>query len=162
METYAVEWTTWFVHTVLFWETDDVRKGEIVRTIHHAISYLLFALVVISHTIYPAFWLQTIVFFFCVCIWIQHVLTNGCIISKVEQKLIGDTVSFIDPFLHIFRITVDEPSKPGILILGSTIGVTVLGLEWCSRVIHKLIPLVLAQFRVFPTTLNTLVPLSSP
>lgn len=141
MESYAVEWTEWVVRTVLFWETDDARKGLILRTLHHAVMYALGTLIIVSHTIYPAFWLQTLVLGACVLIWIQHVLTHGCVISKVEQKLIGDSESFVDPFLSMFHIDMTHDSKSGLVILGSTLVVGLLSLEWVARVHHKVVPI---------------------
>lgn len=164
MESYAVEWTEWVVRTGLFWESDDARKGLIVRTLHHAIMYALGTLVIVSHTIYPAFWLQTLVLGACVLIWIQHVLTHGCVISKVEQKLIGDSESFVDPFLSMFRIEMTHESKSGIVILGSTLVVGLLSLEWIARIHHKLIPIaaqVLASAPLLVSSSFQSIPLQS-
>lgn len=148
MEQYAVEWTEWAVHKILFWETDNVKKGKIVRAIHHFVSNSLILLVILSHILYPAFWLQTIVLGCWIIIWIQHVFTNGCIVSKVEQKLIGDESSFIDPILFMFHIELNEQGKRGFVTLGSTLLVSLLSLEWIGRVFHKLIPFVLSHSQV--------------
>jgi len=151
MEKTAVEWTEWLTHSILFWETDDKKKGHILRAFHHFAMYGLLTLIIVSHVIYPAFWLQTILLFLCIPVWAHHVLTHGCVVSKVEQKLIGDTSSFIDPYLNLFAIEVPETAKPGLVTLGSTLVVGTLTLEWISRVSHKVIPL-----------LRGLVPTSSP
>lgn len=145
MEQTATDWTEWIVHRVFFWESDNAKKGRIVRAIHHAGVFALGTLIIVSHTVYPAFWLQTLLLGFCLLVWIQHILTNGCVLSKVEQKLIGDETSFLDPFLDLFHIEATESSKRGILILGSTLSVAILSLEWVSRVVHKVTPFVQAQ-----------------
>jgi hypothetical protein len=142
MEAWAVENYEWGVHKLLFWESDDVQKGRIVRIVHYFIAYALIFLVAFSHLIYPAFWLQTLTLFFVSIVWLQHVTCNGCVSSKVEQKLIGDSSSFIDPLLQIFKI---EPTKElaiFTLIVVSTIGTNVLWLEWIARVHHKMFPVV--------------------
>ena len=141
MEHTAVEWTEWLTHRIFFWETDDKKKGKILRAFHHFAMYGLLTLIIVSHVIYPAFWLQTVLLAFCILVWSHHVLTHGCVVSKVEQKLIGDTSSFIDPYMELFGIELPEPSKPGIVTLGSTLVVGTLTLEWISRVSHKVIPL---------------------
>ena len=146
METVAVEWTEWAVHKVLFWEEDPVRKGKIVRYIHDFMSNALIVLIVISHTLYPAFWLQTIVLCICVLVWLQHLVCNGCVISKVEQKLIGDTRSFAAPFLEVFHIEPTKELGSAMIIMGSTLVVFFLGLEWIARIHHKLLPVVLTIF----------------
>lgn len=142
MESIAVEWTEWLVDTIMFWESDKKRKGRILRAIHHFFSYALIILIIISHTLYPAFWLQTILLFSCGMVWIQHVVTNGCVISKVEQKWLEDETSFIDPFLELVHVEVSNSSKPGILILASSLAVFMLSLEWTGRMIHMLLKLV--------------------
>ena len=141
MEAYAVEWTEWIVRKLLFWEEDDTRKGLILRTIHHACTYSLATLIIVSHTIYPAFWLQSIVLGVYALVWVHQVLTHGCVISKVEQKLIGDSDSFVDPFLTMFRIEATHESKGGIVVLGSTLIMFLLSMEWVARVHHKLVPI---------------------
>jgi hypothetical protein len=161
MQKYAVEWTEWIVHTVLFWETDNAKKGRILRAIHHAGVYALLTLIIVSHTIYPAFWLQTILLAFCFLVWVQHILTHGCVISKVEQKLIGDESSFLDPFLELYQIEASEFSKQGILTLGSSLFLALLSLEWISRVFHKIIPFALAQFQAVSSAVHIPLPKSS-
>jgi hypothetical protein len=146
MESFAIEWTEWTVHKVLFWEEDPVRKGKLVRYIHDFLSNTMIILIVISHTLYPAFWLQTIVLCICVVVWLQHLVCNGCVISKVEQKLIGDTRSFAAPFLEVFHIEPTKELGSAMIIMGSTLVVFFLGLEWIARIHHKLLPVILTLF----------------
>lgn len=164
MEKYAVEWTEWLLHRVMFWETDDKRKGRILRAIHQFVMYSLLTLIIVSHTIYPALWLQTCVLFFCVLIWVQHVLTRGCVISKIEQKWLDDTVSFVDPFLDLFGVDMTpESDKSGVVIMGSTLAVFLLTLEWIGRIHHKLMPVLLKAPTLIASSIpHTPLPLSSP
>ena len=108
MERYAVDWTEWLVHIILFWESDNKKKGRILRAVHNAGVYALLTLIIVSHVIYPAFWFQSIVFGFCLLVWIQHILTNGCVISKVEQRLLEDENSFLDPYLELLNVKTDN------------------------------------------------------
>lgn len=148
----------WVFDKLIFWETDLKRKGRILRTVHHFASYALVVCIILSHTIYPALWFQTILLGICVLVWVQHIVTHGCIVSKIEQKWLEDTTSFIDPYLEILHITTDEPSKPGILILGSTIAVSILYLEWVGRMIHMMLKYVPSSLAI-P---NTRLPMSFP
>ena len=140
METIATEWMEWSVNKVLYWEEDPVRKGKIVRYIHDFLSNTLIILIVISHTLYPAFWLQTMVLFISVLVWLQHIACNGCIVSKVEQKLIGDTRSFASPILEVYHIEPTKELTNVLVILGSSLSVFFLSLEWLARLHHKLLP----------------------
>jgi len=141
MEAFAVEWTEWTINKVMFWEEDPVRKGKILRYIHNFLSNTLLVLIVISHTLYPAFWLQTIILFICVLVWLQQVACNGCVVSKVEQKLIGDTESFVTPIMEVFHLEPTTELATVFIIVGSTLVVFLLGLEWIARIHHKLIPI---------------------
>jgi hypothetical protein len=141
MENVATEWMEWAVHKVLFWEEDPVRKGKILRYIHDFMSNALIILIVISHTLYPAFWLQTVILCICILVWLQHVACNGCIVSKVEQKLIGDTRSFATPILEVYHIEPTKELTSALIILGSSVSVFFLSLERFARVHHKLVPL---------------------
>lgn len=153
-----IEWTEWLVHRILFWETDDKKKGRILRAIHHFLSYALLTLIVISHTIYPAFWLQTLLLFLSTLVWIHHIATHGCVLSKVEQKLLDDSQSFLDPFLELYGVEADEHSKQGILMFGSTLGVTFLTLEWFGRVHHKLFSIAKHVQTQLPSLAMTSIP----
>ena len=156
MEKTAVDWTEWIVHRIFFWEEDDGKKGRILRAIHHAGTYVLLTLIIVSHVLYPAFWLQTLLLGIYSLVWIQHILTHGCVISKVEQRLLKDESSFVDPYLEIAGIEANEKSKQGILILGSTLTIAMLTLEWLSRAVHKIMPILRSQIPTVPPFLHTL------
>jgi hypothetical protein len=139
MEAWAVEHVEWAVRKLTFWEPDDAQKGRIVRVIHHFFCYALIFLVAFSHLIYPAFWLQTVTLFMITSVWLQHITCNGCVISKVEQKLIGDSTSFIDPILQLFKLQPTQELAVFTLIIISTMSTNILWLEWVARVQHKIV-----------------------
>jgi len=141
MEAFATEWAEWAVHKIMFWEEDPIRKGKILRYIHNFLSNTLIVLIIVSHTLYPAFWLQTLILFACLLVWLQHIACNGCVVSKVEQKLIGDYESFVTPILEAFHQKPTPELATVFVIVGSTLVVFLLGLEWLARVHHKLLPL---------------------
>ena len=142
MQAAAVEWTEQIIHAVLFWETDNKKKARIVRWIHHFVIYATVTLVIVSHTIYPAFWLQSVILLFCILVWLQHIFTGGCVVSKVEQKWLETRESFVDVIADVFRIKLaEDDDRTGFVTLGSTVVVLFLGLEWISRVCHMLLGL---------------------
>jgi hypothetical protein len=124
---------------LMFWEKDDKRKGLILRTIHHAFMYGLATMILVSHTLMSrSFLLLLCIYLVVVSIWIQHIATGGCIISKVEHRFIGDSKNFVDPFMEFFHIPVSDESAIGITIMGSTCVVMLMGLEVVSRAIALL------------------------
>ena len=142
MEAWAVEHWEWTIHKFFFWEKDDVQKGRIVRVIHYFLGYALIFLVAFSHLIYPALWLQTVTLMFVTSVWLQHITCNGCVSSKVEQKLIGDNTSFIDPILQLFKLEPSQELTIFTLIVISTMATNILWLEWIGRMHHNLRPVV--------------------
>jgi hypothetical protein len=147
MEAWGVEHWEWATHKILFWEDDDAQKGRILRFVHYCSGYALVFLVAFSHLIYPAFWLQTITLFLVTAVWIQHIVFNGCISSKVEQKLIGDSASFVDPVIQLFRLEPTKELSVFTLLLITTMTTNILWLEWVGRLHHKFLPVALTLSR---------------
>jgi len=160
MEETAVNWTEWLVKRV-FGE-DDAKTGRIVRAIHTGFTYVSLMLVAVSFTLYPALWFQTVMFTICGLVWMQHILFHGCVFSKVEQRLLKDESSFLDPYLELFDVEATERSKQGILMMLSTVGITMFSLAWGGRLLREIVPLLTAQARAGLPTLHIPLPLSSP
>lgn len=162
MQATALEWTEWAISTLMFWEPDEKKRAKIVRAVHHFVSYGLITMIIVAHTIYPAFWLQSILLVVCVMVWIHHLLTRGCIISKLEQKWLGDNESFVDPFVDLFQIKLaPEDDRSGFVMLGSTFAVFFLTLEWLSRASHVGWKLLLARGPQIVSSLAPSIPLPS-
>ena len=147
MEESAVNWTEWAVKRVLFWEEDDVKRGKIVRALHSGFTYMMLLLIALSFTLIPAFWFQTILLCLSGVIWLHHILFHGCVVSKVEQRLLKDETSFLDPYLDLFGVEATERSKQGILMMLSTVGITLFTLAWGGRVVREIVPLLTAQVK---------------
>ena len=118
---------------LIFWENDPVRIGKVIRLLHHTFMYMLFGSFILVHTVFPSFFLLCVLYIFCVFIWLHHIITGGCIISKLEQKLIGDRVSFIDPMLELFHIPITRESTVGVTIMFSSLAILILTLEIMCR-----------------------------
>lgn len=159
MEETAVNWTEWAVKRIF--GDDDEKTGRIVRAIHSGVTYVGLMMVVVSFTLYRAFWFQTLVFWFCGMVWAQHILFHGCVFSKVEQRLLKDETSFLDPYLELFDVTATERSKQGILMMLTTIGMTMFSLAWGGRVLAEILPQLSALGKAVAPTLHIPLQLSS-
>jgi hypothetical protein len=127
-----------FFKKLFFWETDPVRIGKLIRFLHHSIVYIIGISIILVHTVIPSYFLLCMVYLACVLIWIQHITTGGCLSSKLEQRLIGDKTSFVDPILEVFNIPITPQTTSGIVIMGSTLVVFMLSLELCARTVLTL------------------------
>jgi hypothetical protein len=161
MEESAVNWTEWAVKRVFFWEEDETKVGKLVRAIHAGFTYIVLMLIVLSFTLIPAFWFQTVLLCIAGAVWAQHILFHGCVFSKVEQRLLKDETSFLDPYLDLFGVEATERSKQGILMMLSTVGVTMFTLAWGGRLMREIVPLLTAQVRAAAPGLHIPPPLSS-
>jgi hypothetical protein len=159
MEETAVNWTEYVVKR-MFGE-DDEKTGRIVRAIHAAVTYMALLSVVLSFTLIPAFWFQTLLLFFCGLVWLQHIVFHGCVFSKVEQRLLKDETSFLDPYLQLFDVEATERSKQGILMMLSTIGMVMFTLAWGGRLTREVLPRLTAQVLAVAPALHIPLPSSS-
>jgi hypothetical protein len=159
MEETAVNWTEYLVKRIF--GDDEEKTGRIVRAIHTGVTYIVLVCVVLSFTLIPALWFQTLLYGFCTMVWIQHILFHGCIFSKVEQRLLKDETSFLDPYLQLFGVEASERSKQGILMMLSSVGISMFTLAWGSRVMREVLPQLSVQVRAVAPALHIPPVLSS-
>lgn len=120
---------------VFFWEEDPKKIGGLIRFLHHSVVYMFVIWYIVIHTFLPSFLLFILFYIAFGLVWIQHLVCGGCVVSKIEQKLIGDTKSFVDPILETFHIPITPESTAGIVILGSTSVMFMLSCELLIRLI---------------------------
>ena len=128
-----------FFRKLFFWEKDDRKIGGILRFFHYCASYFLILIYIINHTVYPSYWL--LLAFYCMycLIFIHHLICGGCIITKVEHRLLQDEQCFIDPLLQIFHVpTAPEVSNP-VFIMLSCFLMGIFTIEFIGRTIAECI-----------------------
>jgi hypothetical protein len=87
------------------WLTNDGEVlGYILAVSHFVISIFIFIILVVSHTIYPALWLQFVVWFGITLIWLQHVFLKVCVSIVAEQRLTNNTAPFFDIVKNICEL----------------------------------------------------------
>ena len=132
---YFIDFIINILNKVLFWEKDPKRIVNILSFTHNLITYIMFIFLIVIHTVIPSFFLLVLFYIIYFFIWLHQIITGGCIISKVEQKLIGDSNSFVDPILDAFHIPITSESTSGIIVMGSTLVMIMLSLELFARTI---------------------------
>ena len=81
--------------------TDGEVLGYILGVVHIVIGITIPIMIIISHTIYPAFWFQCLAFGLVLVVWLQHVFLRVCIIIVAEKNL----TKGISPYFRIFKDT---------------------------------------------------------
>jgi hypothetical protein len=107
--------------------------GKIIHVIHMFGAMTLFLLVIFSHTIYPVFWFQFVMFVVCLAIWLQHIFLQNCVVTMIENKLLKTTDEGIDRILDLFGIPLMKETRMGFTLITGTVIVGLLGLELISR-----------------------------
>ena len=133
---YGVEY---FMRKVIFWETDEIRIGKLIRFIHHTFLYCVILLYFYTHIISTSYFSFLILFFTYGIVWVHHMICRCCIYTKIEQRLIGDNTNFLDPLMDIFNIPKTGDIPNGILLLFSCFLMCTLTCELISRTLRSLI-----------------------
>jgi hypothetical protein len=116
------------------WLTDDKEiLGYILGILHFMIGGVILFLIIISHTIYPSFYLQCISFVLLAIVWVQHVFLKVCVLIVAEQNLTNKTTSFFHKLLEdMFGITAEEFGN--YLVISETVALACFGLEIISKI----------------------------
>lgn len=136
---YVIEkMKTWIITLVTFVYSWFTHEGEVLGYIlgvfHITISISIGIFIILSHTIYPEFYLQLGVFICLLIIWIHHLIFNLCIVIVAEQGLTKNEspyTEFIKIFLDYFKLDISH--YPIYFMIAETVLVFVLGLEIVSR-----------------------------
>jgi hypothetical protein len=127
------EYTERFVRILFFWETNDKKLGILIRFLHHSLIYMALIWYVVIHTFLPSYFLFVGFYCFCLVVWLHHIISWGCVLNRLEQKLVGDTATFVGPILEIFHIPVTADSTDGVVVMGATVCIFFLTFELLSR-----------------------------
>jgi hypothetical protein len=112
--------------------TDGEVLGYILGVIHFVTSTMILMMVVISHTIYPSFWLQLCAFICVFIIWIQHIFLKVCIYIVAERRLTNHEPPFFKIIRDVLGINTDEFIS--YIVTAETVAVGCLGLEIISKI----------------------------
>lgn len=128
-----------FVTIAYRWLTTDGEiLGYILGFLHFITSIFIFVLLIVSHTIYPALWLQIVVFILLLVIWIQHVVLKVCV-SVVAEKILTTNESPFHKLIHeLFGVTPGTFSN--YLVTTETVAIGCFALEIIaniSKIIHN-------------------------
>lgn len=138
MKEQAIEWLSWLTHKVFFWESDQKRKGEMLRYVHNLFVDSMIVMIIVNFTLYRSYLLQTVLLGLMIIIWLQHVCLWTCIFTDVEQELIKDDKCVVGPWLQFLRLEPTHDNTTAIMIVVSTLTTGFLFLGWTSRTIYRM------------------------
>jgi hypothetical protein len=118
------------------WLTNDGEVlGYILAVSHFVISIFIFIILIVSHTIYPALWLQFVVWFGITLIWLQHVFLKVCVSIVAEERLTNNTAPFFEIIKNICDILhISSERFVDNILVAETIAMLCFGLALIGRV----------------------------
>ena len=115
--------------------SDSEVLGYILGVAHFITAILIVIVLFVSHTIYPALWLQGVVLFGLILIWLQHIFLKVCISTIAEEdftkhgapyfKIVEDLISFFNIKLSAYLDNI---------LLIETISVSCFSLAFIGRI----------------------------
>lgn len=130
------------VDNVFFWKPTTERGKSIYNFLHHGVLYLFIALYIISHTIYPSFFIVCILYVFAYLYWMFIIMHGYSSIRASESNFLKSLTSFIDPLFQMFDITVADDTSLQLILFITTIGMFFLTFEVTSQCMKYALSLV--------------------
>lgn len=120
---------------IFFWETDDKRLGRLIYLLHQSSVMFTVVCYMVIHTLYPSYIILAVLWIITCFVWLLHIFTGGCVLTRIEQKLTGEKNTIIDPLLEIFHIPNTKETTMGITVLMSTVFMAALSFELFARTV---------------------------
>jgi hypothetical protein len=123
---------------MFFWIKDDNELGVVIREIHRYCLHAVVIWYVLLHTFLPSYWLLVGLWALIGLVWLSHLATGTCVISSIERKLTGESITILDPILNLFGIPLSRECRIGTTISFSTLSFLFLSFELWTRSILNL------------------------
>jgi hypothetical protein len=111
--------------------TDGEVLGYILGVWHFVVCITIFVTIIVSHTVYPVWWLQVFSFVCLLLIWLQHVFLQVCIVFIAERKLTNKEPPFYEIIRNIFHINPEQFTLH--FVIAESIAVGCFGLELMAK-----------------------------
>lgn len=111
--------------------TEGEPLGYILGVIHVTFCISLAFMIIISHTLYPALWLQCILFIIFFAIWLQHIFLKVCVFFITEENL----TKTIPPFYMFIKFLTNLDQKDWVVpfMAGESVAILCFFLSLCSQ-----------------------------
>ena len=132
-----IEFTENLLRHLFFWTNNEEEFGQALIGFH----IFLVATVWISVIVVQLFDLPNIIIIammvLFMCLFLQHYALGLCVLSSIENRVLGAPYPMTEPFLKLFTIPVSVESVRGVNFLVMTIFIAVFGLQLLRRFINS-------------------------
>jgi hypothetical protein len=116
-----------FARLMFFWlPGGDIAYGKALMAFHPTGVLSVLALFFIAPPHHP---LRIFIIVFGFCTVVSQWMLGGCVMTRAEQKLTGEKITIMDPFLKLAKISVNRDTRNAATVAGSTALLIIL--IWC-------------------------------
>lgn len=115
--------------------TDGEILGYILGVLHFTIVCGLTVAFIVSHTVYPIFWFQCLLYAILLIIWLQHIFLKACFLMVAEKNL----TKTVSPFYNLSKdlIGVSTDDLITYFVIAETTAVLCIGFEIISKLSER-------------------------
>jgi hypothetical protein len=106
--------------------------GIVLRSLHFTIPVIIAILFV-----FGSIRVFKMVFVFNVIVFILFITLDGCILSRLEQKIMNDDFTVIDPFLELIRVDITNENRKNYSIYSGIFGLIFSVIVFYFRFCHN-------------------------
>ena len=105
------------LRTLFFWTRNEQEVGDALVTLHKLLFYVFIVAIIIINVIPvpPIF----IIFMLAlsITILVQHLMLGVCVLSTIENRVLGAPYPLMEPILTLFKIPISVESLRGVTVL---------------------------------------------
>ena len=117
-------------HILFFWMPGDVAKGKALMALHPFMGLVIIALFFVLERRSP--W-KIVIAFVAIVVAASQWVFRGCLVTRAEQKLTGNTETIVDPFLGLANIAANRDTRQAAtLAVGTAIAVVMILVVACD------------------------------
>ena len=95
-------------HILFFWMPGDVAKGKALMALHPFMGLVIIALFFVLERRSP--W-KIVIAFVAIVVAASQWVFRGCLVTRAEQKLTGESTTVIDPFLSMCGVPLNRDTR---------------------------------------------------
>lgn len=133
----VIEFTESLLRHLFFWTNNDEEFGNALIGFHICIAVVVcISIIVVQLVDAPPIIIFVMMLLF-IFLFLQHYIFGICILSSIENRVLGAPYPIMEDILRVFTIPVSVESVRGVTFLIMTIFTVIFGLQLIRRSIRS-------------------------
>jgi len=134
---YIIENTETLLRHLFFWTRNEEEFGKALINLHIGIAVAVWIFIIIVQVFdVPNIIIFAMMLLFLI-LFLQHYILGRCILSSIENRVMGAPYPMTEPFLQLFTIPVSVESVRGVNFMVMSIFTGVFALQLIRRWINS-------------------------